>query len=58
MLRIQRQLALQQEDREQQHEAGQVEGQQGQGVLLPVLFLVKADTRQAIAGPLQRTEQW
>lgn len=53
VLRVQRQAALQHEDREQQDQAGQVECQQRQGVGLPVLLARRIDAEQAIADALQ-----
>ena len=55
-LRVQRQIVLEQQDREQQHETGQVERQQRQRIFLPALFLICIDTREAITNALDRTE--
>ncbi|MNR26745.1 hypothetical protein D3C85_1439800 [compost metagenome] len=57
MLRVEWQVALQQQHGEQQQEPRQVEGQQGQGVLLPVLFLAGAHARQPVASLLDRAQQ-
>ncbi|MNN34980.1 hypothetical protein D3C81_1488140 [compost metagenome] len=56
VLWVERQIALQQQHGKQQQEPGQVEGQQGQCVLLPVLLLVGANARQPIAGLFYRAQ--
>lgn len=58
LLRVERQVVLEQQDRKQQQKARQVEGQQGQGVLLPTLFLLCIDPGHAITHALDRPEHW
>jgi hypothetical protein len=56
ILRVERQVILKQQDREQQQEAGEVEREQCQRVLLPALFSLRIDTRPAVATALDRAE--
>ena len=56
ILRIERQVVLQQQDREQQQKAREVERQQGQGVLLPALLAVRINPGYAITAPLHWPE--
>jgi hypothetical protein len=50
-------MPLQHEHGEQQDEAGQVEGQQCQGIALPALLLVRVDPGDAIAEPFYRLQR-
>jgi len=56
LLRIQGEAALEQQDREQQHKAREVEREQGQHVFLPALFLMSVDTGHAITGSFYRPQ--
>jgi len=60
LLGVEWQVLLQQQNGEQQHKARQVEGQQGQGVLLPALFAARINSGDAIAdlfdGPQSRAQ--
>ncbi|MNV55170.1 hypothetical protein D3C71_1473950 [compost metagenome] len=56
VLRVQRQMALEQQDREQQQETRKVEGEQGQGVSLPTLFGARIDAGQPIATTFDRAQ--
>ena len=56
VLRVQRQVVLEQQDREQQQETREVEGEQGQGVLLPALFGLRIDAGQTITTAFDRAE--
>ena len=55
-LRIERQQMLQPQDRVGEQAAHQAEQQHGEGVLLPVLLLVRLHAHQPIGEPLQRPE--
>ncbi|MCY1403166.1 hypothetical protein D9M71_183330 [compost metagenome] len=54
--RVKRQMALQQQHAEHQHETCEVECQQGQGVFLPALLLLHIDPGQAVAALLHRAK--
>ncbi|MNN03639.1 hypothetical protein D3C81_1163350 [compost metagenome] len=56
VLWVEWQVALQQQHAEQQQEADQVERQQGQGVLPPVLLLAGVHTRQPVTALLDRPQ--
>ncbi|MCY1407536.1 hypothetical protein D9M71_228400 [compost metagenome] len=56
VLRIEWQVALQQQHGKHQHETGQVESQQGQGVLLPVVLVPGIDPGQPVAATLHRPQ--
>ncbi|MNG05776.1 hypothetical protein D3C84_889860 [compost metagenome] len=56
MLRIERQVALEQQDREQQQEACKVECEQGQRVLLPTLFSLRINPGHPITAALHRPQ--
>ncbi|MNN06614.1 hypothetical protein D3C81_1194090 [compost metagenome] len=56
VLRVERQVVLEQQDREQQQETREVEGNQGQGVFLPALFGLRIDAGQTITTTFDRTE--
>ncbi|MNG14160.1 hypothetical protein D3C84_978930 [compost metagenome] len=49
-------MVLEQQDREQQQETREVEGEQGQGVLLPALFNLGIDAGQTITTAFHRTK--
>ena len=56
VLRVERQVVLEQQDREQQQETREVEGEQGQGVLLPALFGLRINAGQAITAAFDRPQ--
>ncbi|MNU98582.1 hypothetical protein D3C71_886930 [compost metagenome] len=56
ILRVERQVILEQQDREQQQEAREVEREQGQRVFLPALFGLRIDAGQTITATLDRAE--
>jgi len=58
LLRIQWQLALQHEDREQRRQADRSQAEQRQAVALPRLLAFRIDTGRAIAQSFQRPKQW
>ncbi|MNF78653.1 hypothetical protein D3C84_608450 [compost metagenome] len=56
MLRVERQVVLEQQDREQQQKAREVEREQRQGILLPTLFTRRVDPGHAITAALHRPQ--